>query len=70
MANYAMRLIHTLDPQDAYNKSFGQVRVRVSDEAVEREFQKKLTAGYKTNKKNRCDGCFQYKSANGTCSCE
>jgi hypothetical protein len=61
-----------------HEKGFGQPGFQPPPEwVVERQFQEKLTSGYrrtvgtgKSKKSNRCDRCFTLKSANGTCNCE
>lgn len=32
--------------------------------------EEKLSGGFNLRKKNLCNGCWQYRSSNGTCGCE
>ena len=75
---YVSRLRAKLDPQHPCNKSFpGTGRPPPDDDKIEEVFQADLLNGYrryvgtgKNRRKNRCETCFQYRSANGTCSCQ
>lgn len=50
-------------------RNFGQKVVVLPDEVIEKQFMDKLTGRYNIKKSNLCERCFEYKSANGTCSC-
>lgn len=72
MSTYASRLKAKLDPKHPCNQSFPAVRIPLGADVDE----EKLLGGYqryvgkgKARRKNRCYKCFQYRSANGTCSC-
>jgi hypothetical protein len=75
-STYAAGLRARLDQQ--HEKAFGQPGFqKPSDEVVEQQFQEKLTSGYQRYVKvgfrkvrNRCEECFTYRSANGTCNCQ
>lgn len=74
VSTYGTRLRARTDPQHPCNKSFGFKPPNLPDEykdrIAEKEFQQKLTGGYNTKRSNRCETCFQCRSANGTCGCE
>lgn len=64
---HASRLRAQLDQQ--HERSFGQPAFRMTDEMAEREWTKKVRAGY--DKRNiKCDVCFEYKSVTGECQCD
>lgn len=77
MSTYASRLKAKLDPQHPCNKSFpGTGRPPPDDDRIEEAHQSELLGGYRRyvtvgrkKVKNRCDTCFQYRSANGSCGC-
>lgn len=73
VSTYGTRLRARKDPQHPCNKSFGHrppnLPEEYRDRIAEKEFQQKLTGGFNTKKSNRCDTCFQYRSANQTCGC-
>lgn len=74
---YASRLRAKLDPAHPTNKSFpGTARPPADDDRIEEQHQAELLGGYrryigtgKNRRKNRCETCFQYRSANGSCNC-
>jgi hypothetical protein len=55
MSTYSSRLRARLDPKHPCNRSFNQPQPYISDEILEREYNKKLLGGY--NKKNLCNKC-------------
>jgi len=73
ISTYGTRLRARTDPKHPCNQSFGAkppaLPEEVRDRILEKQFQAKLTGGYKTSKANRCPECFTYRSANNTCNC-
>jgi hypothetical protein len=77
MSTYASRLRAKLDPAHPVNKSFpGTGRPPPNDDKTEDQFQEDLLDGYRRyvrvgrkKVKNRCERCFTYRSANGSCNC-
>jgi hypothetical protein len=47
----------------------GKRRPAPSSEYLDRMADLKLTGGFKVSKANCCKGCFQMRSANGSCAC-
>jgi hypothetical protein len=42
----------------------------VSQETIDKAAELKLTGGFVTKRKNKCNECHTFKSANGSCLCD
>lgn len=55
--------------RNAAELNFGQRRINLPDEVIEKQFMDKLTGKFNIKKSNKCTDCNTFKSSNGSCLC-
>lgn len=68
--NYTKLLRTSSTQRSDYRRDMFGNKLRLDFERLDREAELKLTAGFDVRRSNRCETCFEFKSRNGSCSCE